>query len=315
MKKTLFTLFCTVLLTRASYAAAPSIDTPAKPAAYYVAIVIDDFGNGGADTETLANAHIEPDVQAMMDLPIPLTGAVIPGQPHAPIHAQLLKEKGHGIIVHLPMAAKKQKASWDTPFTIAAHLSDEAIRERVKSAIEHVGVATGLNNHTGSAATEDLRAMTAVAREVASQGMILLDSVTSGKSKLPEAAQTAGLNTLVRDVFLDNGKGSMDFTVKRMQETLTVAKKQGHAIAIGHVGPSGGMSTVNGIASMIEYLEKEGVVFVTLDELHAILYSDVFNDSEVLADVAETTILPEIPALDKLRVPDDVKKPGGKWFQ
>ena len=281
MKKTLLTLLFATLLASPIYATAETdSDQSTALTTYYVAIVIDDFGNGGADTETLENAHIDPDVQAMMDLPIPLTGAVIPGQPHAPIHAQLLRDKGHGVIVHLPMAAKKQKASWDTPYTIAAHLSDEDIASRVKEAIIHVGVATGLNNHTGSAASEDLRAMTAVAREVANHGMILLDSVTSGKSQIATAAEAVGLNALKRDVFLDNGKGSVDFTVKRMQETLEVAKEQGHAIAIGHVGPSGGMSTVNGIASMIEYLEKEGVVFVTLDELHAILYTDVFTDGE-----------------------------------
>ena len=254
-------------------------DIPAKET-YYVAIVIDDFGNGGAEDATLETTKIDKDIVAMMDLPIPITGAVIPGQPNAPIHAQLLKSKNHGVIVHMPMEAKKQRSEWNTPYTISAHLSKEEIVERTNAAIAHIGVATGLNNHTGSAATESKEAMQAVVQTVAENSMLVLDSVTSSKSKIQQVSEELGINYLRRDVFLDDGPQSADFVAKRMKKTLDVAKKQGYAIAIGHVGPSGGMSTVNGIASMISHMEEQGVVFVTIDQLHGILHGGlIYKDT------------------------------------
>lgn len=285
LKKTFLSLAFVSCLTFSIFAneiESTSESTSIEAQKYYVAIVIDDFGNGGSENATLENAKIDKDISAMIALPIPITGAVIPGQPNAPIHAQLLKEANHGIIVHMPMEAKKQRSEWNTPYTISSSLGYEEIAERTKAAIEHVGFATGLNNHTGSAATESKEAMKAVIETVANQNLLMLDSVTSSKSKIQEVAEELDLNYLRRDVFLDDGKQSVDFVTKRMKETLKVAKKQGYAIAIGHVGPSGGMNTVNGIAGMIDYMQSEGVVFVTIDELHKILHDGHLHKSDMV---------------------------------
>lgn len=263
------TIFSTSLLANPIQSEDVSALVPEK---YYVAIIIDDFGNGGKEDATEENAKIDKDVAAMIQLPIPLTGAVIPGQPNAPIHAKLLADAGHGVIVHMPMEAKRQKAGWNTEYTISSRLSHDEIKKRVMAAIDHVGLATGLNNHTGSAATESKEAMQAVIQTVAEQNLLMIDSVTSGKSKIKEVCEELALNYLSRDVFLDDGNSSTDFVIKRMKETLDVAKEQGYAIAIGHVGPSGGMTTVNGIASMIDHMKEEGVVFVTVDQLHNVLH-------------------------------------------
>ena len=227
---------------------------------YYVAIIIDDFGNATKD------------VEAMIALDIPFTGAIIPGQPNSSEHMEKLIAAGKGVIVHLPMEAKGNNKSWNTPMAISSGLSSDEISERTQAAIKDLPLATGLNNHMGSIATANKGLMEKVISIVNDHNLIMIDSVTTNKSTIDEVCKDLGLNYFTRDVFLDDKGKSVEFVQKRMNEVLEVAKEQGYAVAIGHVGPSGGMNTVRGIESMVGAFEREGVRFVTIDELHGVLH-------------------------------------------
>ena len=69
-----------------------------------------------------------------------------------------------------------------------------------------------------------------------------------------------------RDVFLDS---TMEKSVveERLREAAEIAKAKGSAVAIGHVGPEGGVLTAQVLAEMAPELEKEGIRFVTVSEL------------------------------------------------
>lgn len=112
-----------------------------------LAIVIDDFGNNMKGTEE------------MLNLPVPITAAIMPFLSTTERDARMAHEKGHEVIVHLPMEPKKGKKSWLGPGAITTDLSDEEIRKRVEQAIESVPYAVGMNHHMGSKATEDERVM------------------------------------------------------------------------------------------------------------------------------------------------------------
>lgn len=227
----------------------------------YIAIIIDDFGNGTKDVED------------MLSLSVPFTGAVIPGQLHSVEHMKRLKELEKGVIIHLPMEAKGHKKSWDTPFSLYTGLSNEEVIKRTTMAIEELREANGLNNHMGSIATANKELMKSVVSTVNEHGLIMIDSVTTNKSKVKEVSEEMGLNFFARDVFLDDSsKSTTHFVEKRMKEALKVAKQKGYAIAIGHVGPSGGINTVNGIKNTVPELEAQGVKFVTIEELHDIIH-------------------------------------------
>lgn len=62
-----------------------------------LAIVIDDFGNNMKATEE------------MLNLPVPITAAIMPFLSPTERDAKLANEKGHEVIVHLPMEPKKGK--------------------------------------------------------------------------------------------------------------------------------------------------------------------------------------------------------------
>ena len=69
----------------------------------YIAVIIDDFGNQMAGTDAIAN------------LPIPLTGAVIPGMPYAKEDAEKLHAAGKEIILHVPLEPINGKPNWLGP--------------------------------------------------------------------------------------------------------------------------------------------------------------------------------------------------------
>ncbi|HWJ78763.1 MAG TPA: divergent polysaccharide deacetylase family protein, partial [Niallia sp.] len=91
-----------------------------------LAIVIDDFGNNMKGTED------------MLNLPVPITVAIMPFLPTSKEDAIRAHEKGHEVIIHLPLEPKKGKKSWLGPGAITTNLSSKEIRKRVEDAIESI---------------------------------------------------------------------------------------------------------------------------------------------------------------------------------
>ena len=52
-----------------------------------------------------------------------------------------------------------------------------------------------------------------------------------------------------------------------LRKAAEVALEKGEALAIGHVGPEGGMVTVQAIRELIPELEEAGITFVTVSQL------------------------------------------------
>lgn len=191
-----------------------------------LAIVIDDFGNdmGGTD--------------AMLELPVPLTVAVMPFMPTTAEDAERAYYLGHEVIVHMPMEPMKGKRSWLGPGAITTDLSDEEIRKRVHDAIHAVPHAVGMNHHMGSKATASERVMRIVLEECKNHGLYYLDSKTTGSSVIPELATELGVPYLENEIFLDHVYSieHMKKQAKRVEKELV---EEEDLIAIGHVGIAG----------------------------------------------------------------------------
>jgi len=100
-----------------------------------------------------------------------------------------------------------------------------------------VSGACGINNHMGSRATANRPTMDAVMAAVSGAGLFFLDSRTTPDTVAEDAARSAGIPALRRDVFLDvvaepaAVRGALRAAAAR-------AVAQGHAVAIGHVHPA-----------------------------------------------------------------------------
>jgi polysaccharide deacetylase 2 family uncharacterized protein YibQ len=168
----------------------------------------------------------------------------------------------------MPMESKGSRRAWDTGLALKVHQSKEEIIENLESAINELSLATSINNHMGSIGTANRDLMEIYVAKAREYSLIVLDSLTTSKSKIQEVAEEQNTAFFERHVFLDDKKG-IDHVQKSLLEALEIAKEEGFAIAIGHVGPAGNCgTTVKGIKNMINHLEGEGVTFVTIDELY-----------------------------------------------
>lgn len=184
-----------------------------------VAIVIDDLGIDRAKA------------MRVIALPAPLTLSFLPYGRDAPALAILARQRGHEILLHMPMQAVGGENPG--PQALTVDLAAVEIRARVGAALDRFGDAVGLNNHMGSRFTAERRLLIPVVEELASRGLIFVDSRTGPTSQGAHAAEEIGIPTASRDIFLDNDL-SPDEIRKQLDELERVARRRGHAIAIGH---------------------------------------------------------------------------------
>jgi polysaccharide deacetylase 2 family uncharacterized protein YibQ len=218
----------------------------------FVAIVIDDFGNGMNGTKD------------MLDLQIPLTIAVMPFLPTTRIDAQMAHEKGHDVLVHLPMEPLRGKKSWLGPGAITTDLSNDEIRKRVEAAIDDVPFAIGINNHMGSKATADERVMKVVVEICKERGLGILDSRTTHKSVMGKLARQMGVPFAENQLFFDDVY-TISHISKQMSKLRKLIKEQDECIAIGHVGLPG-KKTAQVLKSSIALIQQEAR-FVPISKL------------------------------------------------
>ncbi|MFY0542944.1 divergent polysaccharide deacetylase family protein [Brevibacillus sp. H7] len=81
-----------------------------------VAFVIDDFGNN------------MPGTLEMLNMPVPLTVAVMPFLPSTKRDAEIAHRNHHEVFVDLPMEPVKGKRSWLGPGAITTDLRSEEVR-------------------------------------------------------------------------------------------------------------------------------------------------------------------------------------------
>lgn len=216
------------------------------------AIVIDDFGNKMQGT------------QEMLDLPFPITVAVMPFLPSSREDAELAHSRGKDVIVHLPMEPVKGKASWLGPRGITTDLTDEEIRTRVEEAVDQVPHAIGMNNHMGSKATADPRVMKIVLTVCKERGLFFLDSRTTGKTVVGGLCAELGVKTANNGLFFDD-QYTLEHILKQTERFKKLMQKQDELIAIGHVGPPG-KKTSFALKKMAPELPKD-VQFVMVKDL------------------------------------------------
>ena len=192
----------------------PSGDRP------LLAILIDDAG------ESLS--QLEP----FMDIPLPLSFAVLPATSHPVEVATALKAQGRDLLAHIPMEPVSADQISGRGFLMTA-MSTRQLLKTLDWNLGTVPAALGVNNHMGSRFTRDGRAMTVVFDELKRRGLYFLDSRTDPATACNEAARRTRIRFMERDVFLDNDPASAAIE-GMLQKALDLARTRGCAIAIGH---------------------------------------------------------------------------------
>ena len=214
----------------------------------YIAIIIDDIG------------HNRRAGERAIDIQAHLTFAVIPETTHAIRLASYAHTAGKEVMVHLPMENTMNQPLGDLALT--SGLSEKDVGMVLDRAVRLVPFATGINNHMGSALTQEPQAMAWLMRSVKRHKLFFVDSRTTHKSVASEIALQENIRTASRDVFLDNDR-SLYGIDKEFRRLMAVAKQRKTAIAIGHPYPS----TLQYLEHAIPMLQDEGIRLISVSEM------------------------------------------------
>jgi hypothetical protein len=195
------------------------INEPPGPKA---AIIIDDIGYNLEAVETAYG------------LGRPLTLAILPDASLAGEAAKLASTYGLEIMLHLPFESAEEKNGTNAfEGTISAGMSPAEIRAAVARGLDRIPGAAGVNNHTGSSATEETRLMRPVFEVLKSRGLYFVDSRTTAETVAYKEAVLAGVRSASRDVFIDADPSEARIAA-RLRELFSLAKKNGRAVGICH---------------------------------------------------------------------------------
>ena len=186
-----------------------------------LAIVVDDVGQA-----------IGP-VRELLALNLPITYAILPHLPHSAEAAEMIVAAGGQYIIHLPMEPADYPVHDPGPNPMLLSLDLAETRRRLDVYLAELPLAKGASNHMGSAYTADQPRMALIQSELASRGLIFLNSKTSNSPVPAAIAEKGGHHYLERDIFLDNVI-ERQAIARELRTAINVALAHGSAIAIGH---------------------------------------------------------------------------------
>lgn len=213
-----------------------------------ISIIIDDLG------------VVRDRTLDIIKLAAPLTLSFLPYAPNLFDVTHLAKDQGHELMVHLPM---EPKGDFDPgPHALLTHATDDKILQDLRFNLSQFEGYVGLNNHMGSAFTENRQGLDLILDEIQKRGLLVLDSRTSGKSLLAEMAAERNIPNVKRDIFLDNEQDE-DYILNQLKKLEKMAMSRGHAIAIGHPYKV----TIKVLSIWLPTLKEKGIAVVPLSQL------------------------------------------------
>jgi hypothetical protein len=189
-----------------------------------LAVIIDDAG------------YSLSELQPFLELPGPLTIAVLPNLPNSREAARRVLAAGKDLILHCPMEALGGENAG--PGALRTDQSPQEIESLLAQAFASVPGANGMNNHMGSRATADPAFMNVVLGYLKREGKFYVDSRTTAATVGPQIAESLGVPWLQRDVFIDRDTADSEITAA-FTKGVGEARAKGSAVLIGHVQTRG----------------------------------------------------------------------------
>ncbi|EWC41477.1 divergent polysaccharide deacetylase family protein [Stutzerimonas stutzeri] len=209
-------------------------------------LVIDDLGQNPARD------------RRVLQLPGPVALAILPDTRHAADLAEQAHRTGKTVMLHMPMAPAQGRFAWHPA------LPPDELARRLDAALAAVPHASGLNNHMGSAMTDQPQAMAWLMDELQRRHLFFLDSRTSARTVAAASAQRAALASLSRDIFLDDDP-SPEAVAERWRAAIALARQQGSVVLIGHPHAS----TLAVLERELPRLAALGIEWVDIEQMIA----------------------------------------------
>ncbi|MGI9482849.1 MAG: divergent polysaccharide deacetylase family protein [Hyphomicrobiales bacterium] len=201
--------------------------------------------------------------RAINDLPGEITLAFAPYGSDLPRWAGLARNRGHEIILQLPMEPFNYPAANPGPDSL---LTSSTTDENLKRLKTFMGLFTGYvaaANFMGAKFSGDIPSLGPVLAELKHRGVYYLDDGSTGRTKAPAIGKQFGLPVRKADLVIDEAAGSQNVRAAlRRLEALSL--QRGWAIGTGTALPT----TVNEIIKWEETLKKRGIGLVPVTALY-----------------------------------------------
>lgn len=194
------------------------------------------------------------------ELGIPLTFAILPRHKMAKPLAEKAQAYHFAVMLHLPMEPHDVVHNDPGPAGLFLRMTEPELKSQFDKAVNSVPRLVGINNHMGSAFTEDEEKMKWVLSWTKARGLYFLDSYTSTKSKVLKAAKAVGIPCLRNETFLDN-EDTPEGIEKQLDVVMKLAIKRRRTIAIGHYRRK---AIMDALRKKIPEFRAAGIEFVTL---------------------------------------------------
>lgn len=234
-----------------SLALAALLPLHAQAATPAISIIIDDLGDRPSEG------------RQVVELPGPIACAFLPGTPHGAALAREAHAQGKEVLLHFPLEPVAGKAH---PQAITVRSDRSELARRLRDDLNSLPFLSGVNTHQGSLLTQRLQPMYWLMSELKARGKLyFVDSFTIPTSVALRAAQTWGLPSAKRDVFLDDLRKESEIRGQLMR-LIARAKRDGSAIGIGHPYPE----TIAVLKRELPLLASQGVRLVAPSEIIAL---------------------------------------------
>jgi polysaccharide deacetylase 2 family uncharacterized protein YibQ len=186
-----------------------------------LAIIIDDLGYDRAIAARF------------LSLGIPLTLAILPHSPHQKQIAEMVREKGCEVMLHLPMEPVEYPRIQPGPGALLTSMEPDRLIAQLQEDLRVVPHVIGVNNHMGSRMTAISSQMNQIFSVLKKRGLFFIDSRTTSETVCRSSARLFRVPFAERDVFLDHVVDAA-FVQRQLERLLARAAKRGVAIGIGH---------------------------------------------------------------------------------
>ncbi len=215
-----------------------------------IAIIVDDLGYGDEAAKRLSS------------LGVPLTVSVLPKLGASRKSAEIAREAGLEVMLHLPMATDADEPP--EPGEIHVGMSRDAVARVFEENLATVPGAVGVNNHKGSKLTTLETEMSTFMSILGESSLYFVDSMTTSESVALDVAREFGLKAIGNDIFLDNERDMVNIEV-RLNELMRTAERRGYAVGICHAKTA----TVDALRELLPAIQARGFRLVPVSELLA----------------------------------------------
>jgi hypothetical protein len=162
-----------------------------------------------------------------------LTFSILPHSPYQKSIARLSRDKGFGIMLHLPMEPVEYPQVNPGPGTLLTAMTPDQLTRQLEKDLDAVPFIRGVNNHMGSKMTAESSQMYQIFSILKKRGLYFVDSRTTTETLCKPSARLFQIPFAQRDIFLDH-LVEVDFIRKQLKELVRIAQRNGYAVGIGH---------------------------------------------------------------------------------